>query len=221
MEGALLISRSRQNISLSLCVLAWCCCLTHPFSLAPLHSLGFDSATAPKAKKAAKEKETEAGRMLLGGGDKASGKKREYQTTTAGAVAAGHWDPWQRPVEFKMREVNRRVGGLYSMFVKGEAIGGTIPPSGQERAAAAAAPAAAAAASSAADKFNWKAAIRDALRAAPSGELKLKRLRTAVLKQHAASGAPSEDARQQFEKRLKKESGWSTDGKLVRLIKGT
>ena len=50
---------------------------------------------------------------------KGSKKERAFHTTTAGAVAAGHWDPWARPVEFKMKEVNRRVGGLYSMFVKG------------------------------------------------------------------------------------------------------
>lgn len=38
----------------------------------------------------------------------------------------GHWDPWARPVEFKMKQVNKQVGGLYTMFVKGTTMGGTL-----------------------------------------------------------------------------------------------
>ena len=71
-----------------------------------------------------KAETTAATQALLGEGGKK--KSREFHTTTASAVAAGHWDPWARPVEFKMKQVNRRVGGLYSMFVKGETMGGTL-----------------------------------------------------------------------------------------------
>ena len=44
----------------------------------------------------------------------------------AGAVAMGHWDPWARPVEFKMKQANKQVGSLYTMFVKGQTMGGTL-----------------------------------------------------------------------------------------------
>ena len=49
-------------------------------------------------------------------------------------MAAGHWDPWARPVEFKMKAANRTVGGLYSMFVKGGVEGNTIGSSSEDRA---------------------------------------------------------------------------------------
>ena len=38
----------------------------------------------------------------------------------------GHWDPWARPVEFKMKQANKQVGRLYTMFVKGQTMGGTL-----------------------------------------------------------------------------------------------
>ena len=82
--------------------------------------------------------------------------------------------------------------------------------------------AAASSSTAAADKaFNWKKAIKEALRAAPGGELKLKRLRQAVLSEHAkqtkAGDAESGDAKAAFKKRLKKMDGVSVSGKLVKL----
>ena len=74
-------------------------------------------------KKGSKEKKTKAEKSLM---QSATSSGREYATTTAAAVAAGHWDPFARPVAFKMKEVNRRVGGLYTMFVKGKTEGGTL-----------------------------------------------------------------------------------------------
>lgn len=71
----------------------------------------------------------------------------------------------------------------------------------------------------AAAAFNWKKAIKAELRAAPKGELRLKRLRKAVLAEHARQpthAAPVE-ARRLFKKRLKKTSGVVLSGKLVRL----
>ena len=158
--------------------------------------------------KKSKEKKTKAEKSLT---SSTTSSGREFATTTAAAVAAGHWDPFARPVEFKMKEVNRKVGGLYSMFVKGGTEGGTL--------GAGTAPAAAsAAASSAADAFNWKRSIREALRAAPGGELRLKRLRQAVLAEHArARPDEADEARRLFKKRLKKAKGVSVQGKLVRL----
>ena len=84
--------------------------------------LGFDRAVGSQADRASN---TQAGKMLLNSGG-GNSSKREYHATSAGAVAAGHWDPWSRPVEFHMKEVNRRIGGLYSMFVKGGTEGNTI-----------------------------------------------------------------------------------------------
>ena len=103
------------------------------------------------------------------------------------------------------------------MFVKGETVGATVGTDGK---ASAAKPDAAKPAAAAAAKFNWKRAIRDALRDAPDGELRLKRLRAAVLKQHAAcegaAGGESESsdaARATFKKRLKKMTGVQRKGK--------
>jgi hypothetical protein len=96
--------------------------------------------------------------------------KREFATTTSGAVAAGHWDPWARPVEFKMKEANRKVGGLYTMFVRGDTMGGSLAeakPSHSEADAAAGA-------------FSWKSEIRAHLRKA-AGPLPGKQLRKAVV----------------------------------------
>ena len=63
--------------------------------------LGFAKGSEAGTKKL---KGTEASRVLLDGGSGAKrGTSREFHTTTAGAVAAGHWDPWSRPVEFKVR----------------------------------------------------------------------------------------------------------------------
>ena len=169
--------------------------------------LGFEG----KSGKSSKEKKTKAEKELM---QSTSSTGREYATTTAAAVAAGHWDPFARPIAFKMKEVNRRVGGLYTMFVKGETEGGTLkdkPPAASSSAAAA--PAASA------DKFNWKKAIRAALRAAPGGELKTKKLRVAVLAEHAKSqpAVEREEARRLFKKRLKKADYVSVQGKRVRL----
>ena len=79
--------------------------------------------------------------------------------------------------------------------------------------------AAAAASSSSSSSFNWKKAIKEALRAAPGGELRLKLLRKAVLKQHKQQEgkADKEEARRVFKKRLKKTSGVVLSGKMVKL----
>ena len=69
--------------------------------------LGIEGGKSKKEKKTKAEKELMTSKHSTG---------REFATTTASAVAAGHWDPWARPVEFKMKEVNRRVGGLYTML---------------------------------------------------------------------------------------------------------
>ena len=170
--------------------------------------LGFEGGKSKKEKKTKAEKELMTSKHSTG---------REFATTTASAVAAGHWDPWARPVEFKMKEVNRRVGGLYTMFVKGGVEGNTL------KNAPVVTPPAASSSTAAADKaFNWKKAIKEALRAAPGGELKLKRLRQAVLSEHAkqtkAGDAESGDnAKAAFKKRLKKMDGVSVSGKLVKL----
>ena len=92
----------------------------------------------------------------------------------AGAVAAGHWDPWARPVEYELKKVNRSAGTLSTMFVRGETMGGTISQpaepatapkkakkAGKEEAAAKAK----ANAAPSADAFNWKKAIKSELRA--------------------------------------------------------
>ena len=79
--------------------------------------LGFNAAEAKVARKAKK-----AAKRARGGAE----NKREFQSTSAGAVAAGHWDPWARPVAFEMKAKNTVAGGLYSMFVKGETVGGTL-----------------------------------------------------------------------------------------------
>ena len=174
--------------------------------------LGFDAAAGGggKAKKTKAEKSLHS----------AKSSSREFATTSAGAVAAGHWDPWARPVEFKMKEVNRKVGGLYTMFVKGGTEGGTLTEHAPAPAAASAA-SASAAASSSPSKFNWKRAIREALRAAPGGELRLKRLRQHVLAEHAKAqpqqGDDAEGLRRKFKTRLKKMSDVTLQGKLVRL----
>lgn len=175
--------------------------------------LGFDRAVGSQSDKASN---TQAGKMLLntGGGNSS---KREYHATTAGAVAAGHWDPFARPVEFKMKEVNRRIGGLYSMFVKGGTEGNTIGAT-TAPAASADAPAAAASASNG-ESFNWKRAIKSALRDAPQRQLKLKKLRKAVLAEHAKSEGKvdKEEAKRLFKSRLKKADYAVKEGKIVRL----
>jgi hypothetical protein len=80
--------------------------------------LGFNAAD----EKAARQAEKKVNKKLRGTGD----SRREFSSTSSGAVAAGHWDPWARPVEFQMRAKNTTVGGLYSMFVWGDTMGGTI-----------------------------------------------------------------------------------------------
>ena len=186
----------------------------------------------PKKRKA----ETEATQALLGGGGKKA--NREFHTTTAGAVAAGHWDPWARPVEFKMKEVNQRVGGLYSMFVKGGTMGGTIAQPeaaarkeekrpGKKAKGKKAADGSADNASKEqagtgdAEAFNWKKAIKAQLRAAEGQEMVLKRLRKAVIAtcvaQGAAGGADKPSLRATFAKKLEKTAGVVTVGDHVRL----
>jgi len=80
--------------------------------------LGFNAAEA----KVAKQAEKKVSKRLRGADD----GSRKFSTTSAGAVAAGHWDPWARPVEFKMKAKNTAVGGLYTMFVKGDTMGGSM-----------------------------------------------------------------------------------------------
>ena len=82
--------------------------------------LGFETGKASKKVKV----DSAASKALAK--ERTGGSSREFQSTTAGAVAAGHWDPWARPVEFKLKQVNRTAGGLASMFVKGETMGGTL-----------------------------------------------------------------------------------------------
>ena len=163
-----------------------------------------------------KASNTAASKALLNSGSRGSrADGRSYQATSAGAVAAGHWDPWARPVEFKMKEVNRRVGGLYSMFVKGGTEGNTLkadPPPADG--AGASAPS-----SSAAGAFSWKKAMRNALRAAPQRQLKVKALRKAVLAEHSKShpDVDSKEARRSFKERLKKDDNIVKEGKVLRL----
>ena len=197
--------------------------------------LGFDKADSSSSAK--KAKGTQASRVLLDGASEKNGggpNAREFHTTTAGAVAAGHWDPWSRPVEFKMKEVNRRVGGLYSMFVKGGTVGATLgdaaPAESASSSAAkpasssAAGPAKAAVGSAAAERFNWKRAIKQQLRAAPEG-LRLKRLRKAVLAEWrqasggGAAAAEEEEERKRFKRKLKKTSGVIVSGRTVKMEK--
>lgn len=195
------------------------------------------------AKKSGTKKEakgTVASRTLLDGGDKKKqGGAREFHTTTAGAVAAGHWDPWSRPVEFKMNQVNRRVGGLYSMFVKGGTVGAELE---KPAAAASAAPApkakekkrdkaakraatkeaaAPSVAESAGGSFNFKKAIRKQLRA-EGGQMRLKSLRVAVLAEHAQAvgsgcAADPDAVKQRFKRKLTKMNDVGIDGRQVRL----
>ena len=178
--------------------------------------LGFDGAAAKKSG-SGKEKKTKAEKSLM---QSSTSSGREYSTTTAGAVAMGHWDPFARPIEFKMKEVNRKVGTLYSMFVKGGVEGNTLKekaappePPAKSSSATAASP------STAPDTFNWKRAIKEALRAAPGSELKLKKLRKAVLKEFTKQHAKGDkaEARRLFKKRLKKMDAVSIDKKHVRL----
>ena len=136
-------------------------------------------------------------------------------------MAAGHWDPWSRPVEFKMKEVNRRIGGLYSMFVKGGTEGNTL----KEAKGVGSAPpeAEASSTSSTATSFNWKRAIKKALKSAPEQQLKVKALRKAILREYAAStggvgsGDGKEAARKTFKSRLKKADYVALTGKVVKL----
>lgn len=184
--------------------------------------LGFDKATDGKTSKK-KKKETHAEQSLM---KSSTSSGRTYEKTTAAAVAAGHWDPFARPIEFKMNEVNRKVGTLYSMFVKGGVEGNTLKEAAPD-AAPAQAPAAASSSAAADDdsssSFNWKRAISEALRAEPGREMKLKSLRHKVLAAHgkapAAQRADAEEARRLFKKRLKKMDTVTIDGKLVRLKK--
>lgn len=157
---------------------------------------------------------------------KGSKKERAFHTTTAGAVAAGHWDPWARPVEFKMKEVNRRVGGLYSMFVKGGTVHDVMEsnPASSVSANAAESSSTTSATAVASGSFDWKAAIETALRSAPGRELKLKKLRKAVLSEYGRQGSSKKNASEDetppkkiFKKRLKKIGEVVIDGKTVRL----
>ena len=186
--------------------------------------LGFSKPLKGEGK-AKRDNDTEATRTLLN--DKGGGKNREFHTTTAGAVAAGHWDPWSRPVAFKMKEVNRRVGGLYSMFVKGGTVGSVLddtPSASASASASAPAPAPAPApvpSSAAAATFNWKRIIKEQLRNAEGQQLKIKRLRKVVLAEYArrttAAQGDKDEARRLFRRKLKRTPGVTVEAKLVRL----
>ena len=67
--------------------------------------------------------------------------------------------------------------------------------------------------------FNWKRSIKEQLRAAPGGEMRLKLLRTAVLAEHkrVQSSTEPEEQKRLFKKRLKKTSGVVKKGKMVRI----
>ncbi|KAL1526421.1 hypothetical protein AB1Y20_015133 [Prymnesium parvum] len=148
------------------------------------------------------------------GFDAKDAKAQKSKQKASGAVAAGHWDPWARPVEYELKKVNRSAGTLTSMFVRGETMGGTIE---KERAAA---PEASdgeetpkkksrAAHRDADKKFNWRKAIKKELKTA-GGCKRLKQLRQAVCTAflgHARapdSAAVKESARLIFRKRLTK-----------------
>ena len=178
--------------------------------------LGFDgSSNAPQGD----GKATAAGKQLLNDGGGKRGR-REFEATTAGAVAAGHWDPWSRPIAFKMKQANRTVGGLSSMFVRGGVEGNTLVDkpanSGVE-------PAAAAAATTAGEggSFNWRKAIKTQLKAAPGGALPEKALRKAVLAAYGAAlgGAAlgKEEAKALFKAKLPKSGASKGADKMVRL----
>ena len=178
--------------------------------------LGFDAKDGKKKKAGS---ETKAGKALL---KESTSSGREFQTTTAGAVAAGHWDPFARPVEFKMKEANRRVGGLYSMFVKGGTVGATLPTEPSQAPSSATSASSRTPATETASAFNWKKAIRAALGKAPERQMRLKKLRREVLAEYneaIACGANNTDdqARRKFKRRLKKASGVTLQGKVVRL----
>ena len=163
--------------------------------------LGFEKKSSKKQKAAGASK---AG--------KSAPAAREFASTTSGAVAAGHWDPWARPVEFKMREANRKVGGLYTMFVKGGTMGGTITESqdgagtsGLTRGAKRKRDAAAAAPAQAGASFAWKREIRSRLQEAAGQSLKMKALRRAVVGAAAATvGGAKADLKATFERMLRK-----------------
>lgn len=205
---------------------------------------GLGSQGMAKGKKRKAEESTMATATLLGGSKK-GGANREFHSTTAGAVAAGHWDPWARPVDFKMKEVNTRVGGLYSMFVKGETVGGTLKGDSEtaapakdgatdekqkkrdRKAAKRAAQEAETASKTAPDAavsaaaFNWKKAIKAELRSSDGKELPLKKLCKRAIAaceaQGATGGAGKEGLRALFAKKLAKTSGVETVGEVVRL----
>ena len=159
-----------------------------------------------------KERTTAASKALLNSGTRDRPSGREYHATSAELLPLDT-GPWARPVEFKMKEVNRRVGGLYSMFVKG-ALRATRQPEPPTKNAESSAAASAADAS-----FSWKKAMRNALRAAPQRQLKVKALRKVVLAEYGKShpGVDDEAARSSFKERLKKDTNIVKEGKLVRL----
>lgn len=188
--------------------------------------LGFDAKGAKAEKAAAKA-------LNRATSSHGGSKKREFAATTAGAVAAGHWDPWARPVEYELKKVNRTAGNLSSMFVKGETMGGTIedkttlavpktdhkwsgPKKDKKEKKAISADGATAQAKAApvrtpsAEAFNWKKAIKAELRAANGCKVKTKALRRAVcdaFEAHAkAAGSKTdlESTRETFKKKLKK-----------------
>ena len=71
----------------------------------------------------------------------------------------------------------------------------------------------------AATKDSWKKSMRNALRAAPQRQLKVKALRKAVLAEHAKShpGADGKEAKRSFKERLKKDDNIVKEGKVLRL----
>ena len=120
------------------------------------------------------------------------------------------------------------------MFVKGGTVGATLDdvptpapaPTPVASAGAGGAAAGGAAAAAASETFNWKAAIKRQLRAAPDGQMRVKQLRRAVLAEHtsvpggAEGSSGGESLRKVFRKRLKKADYLTLQGKTVRLKRG-
>ncbi len=141
--------------------------------------------------------------------DKRTNKKknqRGFETTTAAAIAAGHWDPWARPVEFQMRAANKPgKKSLYEMFVRGDVMGGTAeaepprPPPSQ--------PSEPSDISKSATGFKWKRAIRGHVEASVAGPIDRKTLRKAVVRAasaHGGGGMPKAKLRDEFRRQLKR-----------------
>ena len=99
-----------------------------------------------------------------------------------------------------MKEANRKVGGLYTMFVRGDTMGGTIKEAGEPSQSEAASEAHA---SQANNTFDWKSEIRTQLRQAAGHTLPSKQLRKAVVAAASkALGIGKADLRQTYSEQL-------------------